>query len=97
MTESKLSQPSGNTSDPAFRRESPRSRGAALKALSCDGEQLWQRLADRFGEAQRNGTARMSRLQDGPVISININRGRKDGTDRQADARVHGCGYVRHA
>ena len=77
--------------------ESSLPRQDAVQALSCDTEQLWQTLADRFGDTPPARRPVATRLQ--PVIQalMTFVRGQTDRTDRVGDAFLQGCGSERHA
>lgn len=77
--------------------ESLRLRPDARQALSCDTEQLWQSLADRFGDNPRNRRGIASDLRQAARMVITLFRGQTDRADRAGDAFVHGCGSERHA
>lgn len=77
--------------------ESHRPRREALQALSCDTEQLWQTLADRFGDRAEAGPPATTRLQHVAQALINLTRGQMDRAGRDGGVSGQGCGYVRHA
>jgi len=67
----------------APRRESAgRGDGRAREALSCDPEQLWQKLADRFGDRPATVPEPAFHLRGCIDAFTSLNRGRKAAADR---------------
>ena len=97
MTKYWFTDPAEDLPRPVYSRESRRQRREALQALSCDAEQLWQKLADRFGEPGAAQARTTSRLQQLSECSINFNRGRSGMADRIDGPSCNDCESVRHA
>lgn len=72
----------------------PRPDSAQRQALSCDPEQLWQKLADRFGDRPTEAPPNTSLLRGCIVAFTSLDRGCKVTADRGTGSRHHGLGTV---
>jgi len=97
MTKFWFLDPTGDLPGPVFSRESRRARREALQTLSNDDEQLWRKLADRFGDPAAARPQSLPDLQDSPESLINLNWGRRGMADRRDGLSTQACEYVRHA
>ena len=82
-------------SEGARRRESPLpSDTAQRQALSCDPEQLWQKLSDRFGDQPSAAPRNTSVLRGYIVAFTSLDGGCKVTADHGNGSRHHGVGTV---